>query len=92
MANFASAYPSLEAVPRYAAQLPRQINMMLMDRIKDDAKREWYAEKTWRKAGQKMCRYIKSTYSFAKDKQLQRRRRILTRNYLSLRANLLLKH
>jgi predicted nuclease of restriction endonuclease-like (RecB) superfamily len=47
MAKFAKTYPNEnQIVQRSVAQLPWRHNIVLMEKIKDDEQREWYASKT----------------------------------------------
>ena len=45
MRKFAETYPDFEIVQRAVAQLPWRNNITLMDKIKDDDKRNWYIKK-----------------------------------------------
>lgn len=46
MRAFAEAYPDLEIVQRVIAQIPWRSNLALLDKLKDQDLRLWYAQKT----------------------------------------------
>jgi len=45
MAKFAKIYPDIKFVQRTVAQIPWRHNVALIDKVKDEAQRSWYAEK-----------------------------------------------
>jgi predicted nuclease of restriction endonuclease-like (RecB) superfamily len=45
MAKFAREYPDLEFVQRCVAQIPWRHNTALLDKVKDEKQREWYAQR-----------------------------------------------
>ena len=45
MAKFARTYPDIEFVQRTVAQIPWRHNVALLDKVKDEAQRIWYAQK-----------------------------------------------
>ena len=46
MRAFADAYPDAAIVPQLVAHIPWGHNVLLLERVKDPASREWYARKT----------------------------------------------
>lgn len=62
MWKFAESYTNLEIVQRVVAQIPWRTNITLMDKLKDEESRIWYAHKAIENGWSKMILDLQIEY------------------------------